>query len=96
MYGTVARMRVQQGKLDELKRLGREISAQIPGFVWEHVYQMDADPNECILVVAFESREAYHRNAQSPEQAERYLKIRALLDADPQWHDGEIIDSYPG
>jgi len=46
------------------------------------------------LVVGFESREAYHTNAASPEQAERYAALRALMDADPEWHDGDIVDSH--
>jgi hypothetical protein len=45
--------------------------------------------------VAFESKEAYQKNAASPEQNARYEEYRALLDADPEWHDGEIIASYP-
>jgi quinol monooxygenase YgiN len=95
MYGTIARMRIKPGKEEELRRLGNEMAPEIPGFVFQHVYRMDADPNECYLVVAFESRDAYHGNAQSPDQAARYAQFRALLDADPEWHDGEIVDSYP-
>jgi quinol monooxygenase YgiN len=95
MYGTIARMRIKPGKEAELRRLGNEMAPQIPGFVFQHVYRMDADPNECYLVVAFESKEAYRANAGSPEQAARYGQFRALLDADPEWHDGEIVDSYP-
>ncbi len=95
MYGTVARVRVTPGKDEQLRRLGAEMAPQIPGFVFQHVYRTDADPNECYLVVAFEDREAYRRNAQSPEQAARYAQFRALLKADPEWHDGAIVDSYP-
>ena len=95
MYGTIARMRIKPGKEEELRRLGNEMAPQIPGFVFQHVYRTDADPNECYLVVAFESKEAYHSNAGSADQAARYAQYRALLDADPEWHDGEIVDSYP-
>jgi quinol monooxygenase YgiN len=82
---------VKPGKLEELTRLGNEMAPQIPGFVFQHVYRTDGDPNELYLVVGFESREAYHQNAQSPDQAARYAGFRALLDADPEWHDGEIV-----
>ncbi len=67
---------------------------QIPGLVCHHVYKSDADPNELYLIVAFESHHSYHDNAESPEQNERYQAYRGLLDANPDWHDGEIIDSY--
>ena len=95
MYGTIARLRVTPGKHEELRQLGQEVAPQIPGFVFEHVYQMAADPNELYLVVAFESEQAYRANADSPEQHREYERLRALLDAEPEWHDGEIIDSYP-
>ena len=51
------------------------------------------DPGELFLVAIFESRQAYWANAQSPEQDRRYLELRALLDSDPEWHDGEIISA---
>ena len=57
---------------------------------------MDADPRTLMLVVAFTDREAYHANAASPEQHQRYLRYRELLEAEPEWHDGEIIFSTTG
>ena len=95
MYGSVARIRVKPGQEAELRRLGREAAAQIPGFVFEHVYRTDAGANEYYLVVGFESERAYRANAASPEQHRRYEAYRALLAAEPEWHDGEIVDSYP-
>jgi hypothetical protein len=56
---------------------------------------LDADPSEFILVVAFESKDAYLANANSPEQNDRYQRIRVLLTAEPEWYDGEIVASYP-
>jgi quinol monooxygenase YgiN len=95
MYGTIARLRLKPGKDEELRRLGQEMAPQIPGFVSQSVYRMATNPNELYLVVAFENEQAYRANADSPEQHQRYEQFRALLDADPEWHDGEIIDSYP-
>ena len=37
----------------------------------------------------FDDRDAYMKNADDPAQHEDYLKLRALLDADPEWIDGE-------
>ncbi len=39
----------------------------------------------------FTDREAYRRNADDPAQDARYREMRALLAADPEWHDGEIV-----
>jgi len=96
MYGTVARLRVQPVGGEKLLRISRDYeSMTIPGFVFQHVYQLDADASEYILVVGFTDKAAYVKNADSPEQNERYVTFRALLAADPEWHDGEIVDSYP-
>jgi heme-degrading monooxygenase HmoA len=68
-----------------------EVAAGTPGFVFDYVYRLDSGSNEYILVVAFESREAYRANADRPEQHQFYLQFRALLEADPEWLDGEIV-----
>jgi quinol monooxygenase YgiN len=93
MYGTVARMRVQAGREAALDALNAEFTAAgvIPGLVGQYVFRSDADPQEYWLAVAFTSKEAYQQNAQSPEQHARYERLRALLDADPEWHDGEVV-----
>jgi heme-degrading monooxygenase HmoA len=87
-------MRVKPGMEERLREMGRAAQT-IPGFVFEHVYRLDATPNEYLLVVGFASKEAYVTNANSPEQHQRYQEYRALLDADPEWNDGEIVDSFP-
>lgn len=94
MYGTVARFRVKPGKADDLRSLmnGREYQT-IPGLKSTYVYQMDSDSDEFYLAVAFESKDAYWKNAQSPEQNDRYTRMRELMTADPEWHDGEIVYS---
>lgn len=94
MYGTIARLAIKPGKLEELTALGREMSAQIPGLVSEYVFRTDANPNELYLVVVFESEQAYRDNAASPEQHARYEQYRALLAADPEWHDGHVVDVF--
>lgn len=91
MYGTVARMRVKPGALEELQRLAAEEETQIAGMVAQYVYRMDADPAELYLAVVFTSREAYRANAESPEQNERYERMLALLEGPPEWHDGELV-----
>lgn len=91
MYGTIARVRINPEKLNEIRALSGEIG-MAPGQIARYIYQMDADPNEFYLVAMFESREAYRANATSPEQHERFMRLRALMESDPEWHDGEIVD----
>jgi hypothetical protein len=91
-------MRIKPGAEAQLIDLSsREFTeAQIPGLVAQYIYRMDADPDEYYLVVIFTDRDAYVRNAHSPEQHARYLQYRALLAADPEWHDGEIVLGQAG
>ena len=98
MYGTVARIRVKPGMGAQLEELGRrmaEAEMRIPGYVAQYVYRTDADPDELYLTVLFESREAYHANAASPDQAARYEQLIAMMVAPPEWHDGEVIFAHP-
>ncbi len=94
MYGTVARMRVMAGKESALEKMFEmEASRDTPGFVFAHIYRMDSDPREFMLVVAFDSKASYRANAESPQQDAEYHEYRALLEVDPEWHDGEIVVS---
>ncbi|QLQ04731.1 MAG: hypothetical protein HZY76_00550 [Anaerolineae bacterium] len=92
MYGTIARVRIDPTRLDELKAVGDSMDVA-PGQVARYVYQMDADPGVLFLVAVFESKEAYWANAQSPDQNQRYMRFRALLLEDPEWHDGAIVSA---
>jgi quinol monooxygenase YgiN len=96
MYGTVARLTLKPGMHERFTQVGQEIVDQgIPGWVAEYVYQADANPDEYYMAVVFESREAYRKNAESPEQDAIYRQLRELLVADPEWHDGQIIFALP-
>ncbi|MEA2662703.1 MAG: hypothetical protein QOH08_2275 [Chloroflexota bacterium] len=94
MYGTVARMRLKPAMEAKLKdELARYERLEIPGFVRTMVYRMDRDPNEVYMVVAFDDKASYLANARDPKQDERFRQMRAFLEVDPEWHDGEIIAS---
>jgi quinol monooxygenase YgiN len=96
MYGTIARMQTKPGAEQQLRDFSEQQSRNTtPGLVFDYVYRSDANPNEVWLVVGFESKAAYDANAQSPDQHARYEQYRALLTADPEWHDGEIVFSIP-
>ncbi len=92
MFGTVARLKVKPGAEKQLIEMSQdESSLNIHGYIGQYVYHMDSDPKEYYLVVLFESREAYFANADSPEQNARYQKFRSMLEADPEWHDGDVV-----
>ena len=97
MYGTLGHFRIKAQKRDELTALyhlhNRE-NLFTTGAIGSLLYSLDNDPDRAIMVVAFDSRKAYQDNAQSPGQNERYRQYRALLESEPEWHDGEITPFF--
>lgn len=91
MYGTVAKLRVKPGGLDELKNWSPDPDGQARGAVAIYAFQMDDDPDQVYTVAVFESREAYVANAESPEQDKRYRQMLKSLEGEPEWHDGEVV-----
>lgn len=95
MYGTVAKLRLKPGAEPQLQELMKEYETlPLRGHVRSTVYRMDEDSNDYYMAVVFEDRDSYRANAESPDQHERYLKMAALLDGEPEWHDGEV--AYEG
>ena len=89
MYGTIARLKVKEGALEELRRM--ETSRTPEGFVGTFVFQSDQSADELWLVAIFNNKLNYFANAGSAEQDQDYQKLRQQLKADPEWHDGEIV-----
>ncbi len=94
MYGTVARLQAKPGSQAEIvARIEEAHTRKIPGLVADYIYRLNASPDEYYLVAVFTDKTAYVANANSPEQDAEYQRLRALLVADPEWHDGEIVSS---
>lgn len=90
MYGTVARTRVKPENREKLgEAMARQTSAAVPGYVAGYVL-FENDSDTAWLFAVFEDRESYDRNADDPAQHERYVLYRALMEDEPEWHDGEI------
>jgi quinol monooxygenase YgiN len=91
MYGTVARTRVKPENRDSLREvLAKQQTDGAPaGFV--NAYTLfENDSDTAWLFAIFEDRASYDKNADDPAQNERYVAYRALMEQDPEWHDGEI------
>ena len=90
MYGTVARMKIQREKVDELRALMTALEPRdVEGYRSMNVLIPDDGRDEIIMTVYFEDKASYQKNADDPKMHESYLQYRALLDADPEWIDGE-------
>lgn len=94
MYGTVARIRVKpENRAEFIRVLEDDTPGPETGFVRsELVFEEEGDG--AWLIAVFADRERYYANADDPRQAAGYARFRPLLEADPEWHDGEVV-GYP-
>ncbi|OLC52848.1 MAG: hypothetical protein AUH85_15620 [Chloroflexi bacterium 13_1_40CM_4_68_4] len=92
MYGTIARIKVKRDKVRDLYALGQEWDAfhrkDVPGFISTEILWEEKEPGHAFMIVRFTNKELYFKNANAPEQHEFYLRMRACLEADPEWNDG--------
>ena len=92
MYGTCAKMRVKAENVEALQKvMADQMSGDpVPGYQRSYVLS-ENDSEDFWLFVIFEDRASYDKNADDPAQNERYVEYRALMEDDPEWHDGEIV-----
>ncbi|MBI1884740.1 MAG: hypothetical protein HYS09_00190 [Chloroflexi bacterium] len=93
MYGSVFRIKPKAGKEQDVIRMmeewNRERRPKVRGALGGYLYKLD---NGGMMAVAmFESKEAYVANAEDPGQDQWYRQFRDLLEADPEWNDGEVV-----
>jgi len=95
MYGTVAILKPKQGMekalVDEFDRWWSERRPRAKGAVASTLHRNANNPSEVILSVVFDSKENYDANANDPEQDKWYQQMRANLESDPRWMDGEVL-----
>lgn len=95
MYGTVARLRALPGKEQELRGVSedwaREQGPRVDGFMHEFLFRLDQGGDNYVLVAVFRDQASYRKNAEDPEQDRWYRRIRACLQADPEWQDGDVV-----
>lgn len=95
MYGTVAIIKPKAGQeqafAEMLDKWWNERRPNVKGAIASTIHRNDGNPGELIMSVVFESKEDYVANAENPEQDQWYQEMRALLDADPRWMDGEVL-----
>jgi hypothetical protein len=90
MFGSVFKMVAKPGKKQELiKTMTADDPGRRPAGMLA-AYAYDTGGDELWGVAVFESEDLYRKNAESPEQNAEYEEYRALLAAEPEWHDGTI------
>jgi hypothetical protein len=97
MYGTVGRAHIRPDNKEKfIEALTDPSYGEVPGFRRGYLMFPENRENEVLIVAVFEDSDSYWRNADDPAQNERYLRYRALLEDDPEWSDGEWIESPTG
>jgi quinol monooxygenase YgiN len=95
MFGTIARAKIKpenRAAFEEVMR-NQMAAAPIEGFVAGYTVWPEKIDDEVMLVAIFRDRESYMRNADDPAQDARYREMRALLESDPEWMDGEFVSA---
>ena len=95
MYGTIYRMKVKSGQeqkvIDLADEWDREYKPKIKGAIGGLLMKPDNKPGELIGVALFQDKATDEANADDPEQDRWYRQLRELLEADPDWEDGEYV-----
>ena len=94
MFGSVFKMQAKPGKKADLIKIMMDDSGRSPGTM-KAAYMFETAGDELWGVAVFEDEKSYRANAESPEQNTEYEQWRALLVADPEWHDG-TVHAFPG
>jgi quinol monooxygenase YgiN len=92
MFGTVAKMKLKPGAFEKMQQVmqAQEVR-QVDGYLFTAVYRSQSDPNEMWLTVGFKDEASYRANADNPETDKMAQQFQQMLDAPPEWHDGEIV-----
>jgi antibiotic biosynthesis monooxygenase (ABM) superfamily enzyme len=92
VYGTIARFKLKKECLRDFLALGKEWDeherVRTAGYINSEILWEDRDAGRACLVVHFTSKDAYVKNANSPEQDRFYQRMRACMEDDPEWIDG--------
>ena len=99
MYGTIFRMQVKPGQEQRVAQLFKEWEQErkpkVRGAVTGLLLKPESRPGILIGVAVFADKASYVANSDDPGQDQWYQKLRSLLQADPEWEDGEYVVGGP-
>jgi hypothetical protein len=95
VYGTVGRMKVKPGKMQEVRdNMLDPQGASANGFLGLHFLVAD-EGDEAVVAVIFQDRDTYSAMVHDPKTDENFGKLMELLEGEPSWTDGEWHSSSP-
>ncbi|MEO8456196.1 MAG: hypothetical protein ABI559_00150 [Chloroflexota bacterium] len=93
---TIWKMKIKPGKMDEVRAIMSSPADQErlkkAGWQMTVVGTSKDHPEEVWGMVTWDNSENYKKNADSGDQDADYQKMRALLTADPEWHDCDVVE----
>jgi quinol monooxygenase YgiN len=93
MYGTVGRLRIKPGHLDALTRVIRELEG-LPGVRAMSIVAKNDSPADYCWTIVWDDEQAHDAVNARPEADDRYERLLATLDGDPEWHSGDMGYTY--
>jgi hypothetical protein len=90
MYGSAFRLRPKAGMAAQVRDVMMSDPRRPKGMVNAYLLTEDKAGDVWGFAV-FADEKAYRDNAADPAQDAQYQKFRALLESDPEWHDGSIV-----
>lgn len=100
MYGSIFHMKTKAGQeqkvADQFDAWEKNRRPNIDGAMGGLVMMPDGAPGTVIAVAIFRDEASYRANSDDPAQGEWYQKLRALLEEDPTWEDGEFVSQTLG
>ena len=92
MYGTIAKMKVKKGQVEDFRNAMEEIDEDdAKGYVATYLFQMDSNPDEIQMIAIFKDEESYRKNAEKEDTHQNYLTMMEYLEAEPEWQDGKVV-----
>src|SRR5438093_11585614 len=95
MFGTVYRLKPRPGKeqavAEHLRLWERERRPLVSGAVGGYLFKSRTNGGEMVGVAVFDSEANYRKNAEDPAQDRWYRDLREMLEADPEWNDGDVL-----
>jgi len=91
VFGTLGRMKVKPGKLEDLKaHLNDPQAAAQRGYRGSFVLVAE-EGDEVVVAVMFADKDSYFEMVHDPRTDENYQRLLMLIDGEPSWTDGEWI-----
>ncbi len=94
MFGSAFRMRPKAGMAAKLRE--QMMGSRRPAGMKTAYLLSETASGDVWGLAVFEDEKSYRDNAASPAQDAEYQKMRALLESDPEWHDGSIEQEAMG